>query len=123
LIQYIIEIHRLPSRALNPNRHAHWVKWNKAMIADKDAVIASFKEKYYTPARLLTSVKIEVYFILDGYHYDWDNLCGMTKGFLDGLVKFVIFDDNIDIVKELVLGGRRKTKKETSKTFVTVSEV
>jgi Holliday junction resolvase RusA-like endonuclease len=93
------------------------------MIEDKDLVIGQVLSKYQRPSQPLTSVTVQLFFILDGRKRDWDNLCSSSKGYLDGLVDSgLIADDNMRVIKELTLKGRRAKKKETPKTFITVSE-
>ena len=123
MIKYTIELPRLPSKALSSNARVHWSQKAKAMIEDKDLVIGQVLSKYQRPSQPLTSVTVQLFFILDARKRDWDNLCSSSKGYLDGLVDSgLIADDNITVIKELILKGRLSEKKETSKTFITVSE-
>jgi len=122
MAEYIIEIPRLPSEELSPNARVYYHEKNKHMALDKSDLIAYFDKKYRRPSKLLTSVKIELMFVVDKRRRDWDNLAARSKGFLDGLVKLVIVDDNTDIVKELVLKKREKKKGDTPWTIITISE-
>jgi Holliday junction resolvase RusA-like endonuclease len=124
MTQYIIEIPRLPSKELSPNARVHWRTKNKFMQEDKDLVIGHVLSKYQRPSQPLTSVTVQLFFILDGRKRDWDNLCSCSKGYLDGLVDSgLIEDDNMKVIKELTLKGRRAKKKETPWTIITISEL
>ena len=124
MIKYTIELPRLPSKALSSNARVHWSQKSRAMIEDKDLVIGQVLSKYQRPDKPLTSVKVELMFILDGRRRDWDNLCSSSKGYLDGLVDSgLIEDDNMRVIKELTLKGRRAKKKEALWTLITIIEI
>ena len=96
----IIQLHRLPDPALNPNKRLHFYKVAAAKRNAKEEMIARVIEQVKKPYTAFKKAQVTITWVAkDNRRRDVDNLFASMKPYIDGMVAYgVLTDDSADLI-------------------------
>ena len=134
MTQYILEIPRLPSSDLSPNKlggNRHQI--GRARKKDKEEAYWSWIEKHPKVQRPFEKSHLHIAFVvgwITGPGFDEDNALARSKSFIDGIKKAGAIEDDstkylslsFEVIVDKQLEKKNPEQRRPEKTILTLSE-